>query len=186
MRNICKSLASLVGNNRKRAVLPNPSCLVQHKFWHRLLNHLNVPLIKPVNHIKSVVLILPTLVSINVDREICNAADSLNHHLVCLLGHTKFNLYNLKAVRILNKLLGLVYNLRLICKAYGVGCARCLLRVKAPHLPPRLAYYVTYKIVERNIHRGLCGAVVSCYAVQIFADVVNKERRTELAQIYLS
>ena len=177
LRNVDQTLARLISDGGQRRVLSNPSHIVEVVLADRLLDEDKAVLLAPMDHLQSVVLVLPALVCINAQRlGRLNRADSTNQLLV--LRSTQLNLN--QVVRC--SLLGLLANnLRSIDtdRERGIGS---LHTVVTPDVVPRLTDQLTNQVVQCDIDRSLRCGVERGQVVNLEQNIFEQERRRILIQ----
>ncbi|EKD31822.1 MAG: hypothetical protein ACD_77C00237G0003 [uncultured bacterium] len=179
--NIGEPLASLIGNHRQRTAFSEPCRLVEQKLWHRLFDHIYISLVKPVYHLKCIMLVFPSLVCIDTNNCIGYGTDCIDHHFVGLFVPSQFYFYYFIWRGFASFFL---YNFFGI-KANGKRGIWSYCGIKAPYFPPGLAHNLAHKVMKSYVYRSLCRCIVGCNGVYICKYVLNFKRRTESGKIYL-
>ena len=130
-RDVSETLDGLVGEDWKRAALGYPGIVVNPFLRHRLLDHHNAVLLKPIYLVQCHGPVFPALVGIHCNRQVCYFADGADHLLVIV--KTDLDLQDIEAVGTFTGLL--TDHVRLI-DAYCKCRIRCLGRVQTPDSVP--------------------------------------------------
>ena len=154
VKGIMRGYKGLVYNEIVEFKSQSVSNIIQLGFRHRLLNHDNPFFFQPLYHINGIMLIRPTLIGIDGNRQVGHRTDCFNHLFIILT--PQFYFENIELLGTFLRFFS--YHIRRI-DTNGKSGRRSFFLIQSPYLIPRSSQQFAHKVVQRNIYSSLSGGI---------------------------